>query len=61
MVELTDPSTSVDVREEGGRIVIEFLDTSLPDPLMRRLDVADFATPVATVAAKASTQPSSRS
>ncbi len=49
MVELTDPSTSVDVREEGGRIVIEFLDTSLPDPLMRRLDVADFATPVATV------------
>jgi type IV pilus assembly protein PilQ len=49
MVELTDAGTTVDVREEGGRIVIEFEDTSLPDPLMRRLDVADFATPVATV------------
>ena len=49
MVELTDPGTTVDVREEGGRIVIEFEDTSLPDSLMRRLDVADFATPVATV------------
>ncbi len=49
LVELTDPSTPVDVREEGGRIIVEFRDTVLPAELMRRLDVADFATPVATV------------
>ena len=49
MVELTDPGTSVDVREEGGRIVVEFQNTSLPTELLRRLDVSDFATPVATV------------
>jgi type IV pilus assembly protein PilQ len=49
LVELNDPRTPVDVRQEGGRIVLEFEDTALPGELMRRLDVADFATPVATV------------
>jgi type IV pilus assembly protein PilQ len=49
LVELNDPGTPVDVRQEGGRIIVEFEDTSLPTELMRRLDVADFATPVATV------------
>ncbi|MGD2166712.1 MAG: type IV pilus secretin PilQ [Gammaproteobacteria bacterium] len=49
LVELNDPSTPVDVRQEGGRIIVEFRDTALPEELMRRLDVADFATPVATV------------
>jgi len=48
-VELADPRTTVDVREEAGRIIVDFLDTELPDTLLRRLDVADFATPVATV------------
>jgi type IV pilus assembly protein PilQ len=37
------------VRQEGGRIVVDFQDTSLPQELMRRLDVTDFATPVFTV------------
>lgn len=49
LVELNDPRTPVDVRQEGGRIIVEFQDTALPTELMRRLDVADFATPVATV------------
>jgi type IV pilus assembly protein PilQ len=49
LVELNDPGTPVDVRQEGGRIIVEFQDTALPTELMRRLDVADFATPVATV------------
>jgi type IV pilus assembly protein PilQ len=49
MVQLSDPRTTVDVREEGGRIVVEFQNTSLPSELVRRLDVTDFATPVATV------------
>lgn len=49
LVELNDPGTPVDVRQEGGRIIVEFADTALPGELMRRLDVADFATPVATV------------
>ena len=49
VVNLTDPSTSVDIRQEGGRVVAVFKDTSLPAELMRRLDVNDFATPVTTV------------
>src|SRR5690606_31119695 len=49
VVQLTDPRTTVDVREEGGRIVVEFRDTALPADLMRRLDVTDFATPVAMI------------
>jgi type IV pilus assembly protein PilQ len=49
MITLTDPSTSVDIRQEGGRVVAVFKDTTLPAELMRRLDVMDFATPVTTV------------
>jgi len=49
VVELNDPSTTVDVREEGGRIIVDFQDTSLPQELLRRLDVTDFATPIFSV------------
>ena len=49
VVELNDPRTTVDVRQEGGRIVVDFQGTTLPQELMRRLDVTDFATPVFTV------------
>jgi type IV pilus assembly protein PilQ len=49
VVSLTDPGTPVDIRQEGARVVAIFKDTSLPAELMRRLDVMDFATPVATV------------
>lgn len=49
VINLTDPSTPVDIRQEGGRVVAIFKDTALPAELMRRLDVMDFATPVTTV------------
>jgi type IV pilus assembly protein PilQ len=49
VVSLTDPSTPVDIRQEGGRVVAIFKGASLPAELMRRLDVMDFATPVTTV------------
>ena len=49
LISLSDPSTPVDIRQEGGRVVAIFKDTSLPAELMRRLDVMDFATPVTTV------------
>jgi len=49
VVSLTDPSTPVDIRQEGTRVVAIFKDTALPAELMRRLDVMDFATPVSTV------------
>ncbi len=49
VVSLSDPSTPVDIRQEGPRVVAVFKDTALPAELMRRLDVMDFATPVSTV------------
>jgi type IV pilus assembly protein PilQ len=44
MVDLTDTSTGIDIRQQGQNIVVEFLKTSLPENLRRRLDVVDFAT-----------------
>ncbi len=49
IVELTDAKVPADLRQEGGRIVVNFAKTSLPDNLMQRLDVTDFATPVNSV------------
>jgi len=44
--ELSTPGIVTDMREEGGRVVVEFPDTSLPPELQRRLDVMDFGTPI---------------
>ena len=49
IINLSDPSTPVDIRQEGGRVVAVFKDTGVPAELMRRMDVGDFATPVSTV------------
>ncbi|HEY5808071.1 MAG TPA: AMIN domain-containing protein, partial [Povalibacter sp.] len=49
IVELTDAKVPADLRQEGGRIVVNFAKTTLPEALMQRLDVVDFATPVNSV------------
>jgi type IV pilus assembly protein PilQ len=49
LVTVSDPSVVVDAREEGGKVVVDFMDTSVPSRLQRKLDVVDFATPVALV------------
>ena len=49
VVTLSDPAIPVDIREEMGRTVVDFRNASLPDALLRRLDVLDFATPVQAV------------
>jgi type IV pilus assembly protein PilQ len=49
VVELTDAKVPADLRQEGGRIIVNFAKTSLPENLMQRLDVTDFATPVNSV------------
>jgi type IV pilus assembly protein PilQ len=48
-LELTDPSVDVNVFSEAGDIKVQFLDTNVPERLMRRYDVTDFATPVDSV------------
>jgi len=51
IVDLSDTSTGIDIRQQGQNIIIEFMKTALPENLRRRLDVVDFGTPVNTVAA----------
>ena len=49
VVELGQRNTGVDIRQQGQALVVDFQKSSLPENLRRRLDVADFATPVQTV------------
>ncbi len=51
-LDLTDPSVDVNVFSEAGNVNVEFLDTNVPERLMRRYDVTDFATPVNSVDVK---------
>nr|WP_293244977.1 type IV pilus secretin PilQ family protein [Panacagrimonas sp.] len=46
VITLADAATPVDVVEEGGKVIARFKNASVPDALIRRLDVLDFATPV---------------
>ncbi|TMH26589.1 MAG: type IV pilus secretin PilQ [Betaproteobacteria bacterium] len=50
VVDLSDTTTGIDIRQQGQNIIVEFLQTALPENLRRRLDVVDFGTPVNTVA-----------
>ncbi|HEU4645345.1 MAG TPA: type IV pilus secretin PilQ [Burkholderiales bacterium] len=49
VVDLSDTTTGIDIRQQGQNIIVDFLKTALPDNLRRRLDVVDFATPVQTI------------
>jgi len=46
LVSTSDPRVQASLKQEGGRIVIDFPNTTLPDAYARRFDVVDFATPV---------------
>ena len=50
IVSLASTQVGVDIRQQGQSLVVEFLRSSLPDTLRRRLDVADFGTPVQSLA-----------
>lgn len=43
-VTLSDPGVGIDIQQKGKAIQVDFLNTSLPAPLQRRMDVSDFAT-----------------
>lgn len=49
VVDLSDSSTGIDIRQQGKQLIVDFLKTDLPHNLVRRLDVADFGTPVVLI------------
>jgi type IV pilus assembly protein PilQ len=58
VVSLANKNTVVNSKKENGKVVINFLNTQLPEGLAKRLDVSEFATPVKfidTVSAKQET------
>ena len=46
---LSDAQAGINIRQQGGGVIIDFIGTDLPKSLQRRLDVADFGTPVQVV------------
>ena len=49
IIDLSDNTTGIDVRREGKGVVLDFASTTLPANLDRRLNVADFGTPVKAI------------
>jgi type IV pilus assembly protein PilQ len=48
-VDLSDPNAGIDIKQQGSKLVVEFVKVNVPEALRKRLDVTDFATPVLTV------------
>lgn len=46
VVSLPSSQVGVDIKQQGKGLIVDFLKSSLPEGLRRRLDVADFGTPV---------------
>ena len=48
-VDLSDPNAGIDIKQQGSKLVVDFVKVNVPEALRKRLDVTDFATPVLTV------------
>jgi type IV pilus assembly protein PilQ len=49
IVNLPSNQVGVDIQQQGQSLVVEFLRSSLPENLRRKIDVVDFGTPVQTI------------
>lgn len=54
LISLSNPNTVVNAQEQGDKIVLNFLNTTLPAAWAKRMDVIDFATPVKLIDAASS-------
>ena len=52
VVDLSDAGTGIDIRQQGASLIVDFVKTSAPEHLKRKLDVLDFATPVSSIETK---------
>ena len=46
IVDLSDATAGINIKQKGKTIVVDFINTSVPDSLQRRLNVINFNTPV---------------
>ena len=49
VVDLSDANAGIDIRQQGRQLIVDFQKTSVPRNLERRMDVADFNTPVVSI------------
>ncbi len=49
VVSLPNNQVGVDIRQSGQKLIVEFMKSTLPEGLKRRLDVGDFGTPIQNV------------
>lgn len=49
IVDLSDPSAGINIKQKGKTIVVDFINTDVPASLQRRLNVNNFNTPVVYV------------
>lgn len=49
VVSLPNPQVGVDIQQQGQFLVVEFLKSTIPASLRKRMDVTDFGTPVRSV------------
>ncbi|MGE0079960.1 MAG: type IV pilus secretin PilQ [Thiohalomonadaceae bacterium] len=49
IITLSSPAVTADLQTRGTSLLLDFYDARLPEELVRRLDVTDFATPVRTI------------
>lgn len=52
VIDLSNPNIGIDLRQEGRDVVADFVGTDIPQSLIRKLDVVDFATPAQIVETK---------
>ncbi len=45
VVELANPNVGIDLRQEGRKVLADFVNAKISNDLIRKLDVVDFATP----------------
>ena len=48
LVSTSNAGVQASLKQEGGRIVIDFPNTTVPDEYLKRFDVVDFATPISS-------------
>jgi type IV pilus assembly protein PilQ len=49
IIDLASSQVGVDIKQSGDNLSVDFLKSSLPEGLRRRLDVSDFGTPVQSI------------
>ena len=49
LLTLSDPTTPINIRQQGSNIIVDLLEASVSTDLQRRLDVVDFGTPVESI------------